>query len=97
MLLLKYGQATARCASNSNPTGGKAVVALSRPTLIYDLLVGIANRLAPPGKSRRRMARKLNCAASMVPDAFVCYATIYALVGLMILLYLRGLIVMFGG
>ena len=45
---------------------------------------------------RRRLARKLNCAASMVPDALVCYATIYALGGLMILLYLGGLIVVFG-
>jgi hypothetical protein len=77
--------------------GGRAIIALSRPTLVYDLLVGIANRLAPPGKSRRRLARKLNCAASMVPDALVCYATIYALVGLMILLYLGGLMVVFGG
>ena len=76
--------------------GGRAIVALSRPTLVYDLLVGIANRIAPPGKSRRRLARKLNCAASMVPDALVCYATIYALGGLIILLYLGGLIVVFG-
>ena len=73
-----------------------AIVALSRPTLVYDLLLGIANRLAPPGKSRRSVARKLNCAASMVPDALVCYAAIYALVGLIILLCLRGLILIFG-
>lgn len=32
----------------------------------------------------------------MVPDALVCHATIYALVGLMILLYLRGLMMVFG-
>lgn len=64
--------------------------------MVYDLLVGIANRLAPPGKSRRRMARKLNCAASMVPDALVCYATVYALGGLIILLYLGGVIGVFG-
>ena len=76
--------------------GERAVVALSRPTLVYDLLVGVANRLAPPGKSRRRLARKLNCTASMVPDALVCSATIYALGGLMILLYLGGLIAIFG-
>ena len=76
--------------------GERAVVALSRPTLVYDLLVGVANRLAPPGKSRRRLARKLNCAASMVPDALVCYVAIYALVGLIVLLCLRGLIVIFG-
>ena len=66
------------------------MVALSCPTLVYDLLVRVANRLAPPGKSRRRLARKLNCTASMVPDALVCYATIYALGGLIILLYLAG-------
>ena len=76
--------------------GRRAIVALSRPTVVYDLLVGIANRLAPPGKSRRRMARKLNCAASMVPDALVCYATVYALGGLIILLYLGGVIGVFG-
>ena len=70
--------------------GGRAIVALSRPTVVYDLLVRIANRLAPPGKSRRKLARKLNCAASIVPDALVCHATIYALGGLIILLYLGG-------
>ena len=76
--------------------GGRAIVALSRPTRVYDLLVGIANRLAPPGKSRRRLARKFNCSAAMVPDALVCYTTIYALGGLIILLYLVGVIVIFG-
>jgi hypothetical protein len=76
--------------------GGRAIVALSRPTLVYDLLVGIANRFAPPGKSRRKMARKLNCPASRVPDALVCYGTIYALGGLITLLYLGELIVIFG-
>lgn len=75
--------------------GGRAIVALSRPTLVYDLLVGIASRLASPGKSRRRL-RKLNCAASIVPDALVRYGTIYALGGLIILLYLGGVIVVFG-
>ncbi|MGO8928290.1 MAG: hypothetical protein ACLQU3_15585 [Limisphaerales bacterium] len=45
---------------------------------------------------RRRLARKLKCTASMVPDALLCYATIYALAGLMILLYLRGLMMVFG-
>ena len=73
--------------------GERAIVTLSHPTLVYDLLVGIANRLAPPGKSRRRLARKLNCTAAMVPDALVCSATVYALGGgggLIILLYSGG-------
>lgn len=74
---------------------GRGIVALSRPSLAYDILVSIANRFAPPGSSRRRLARKLNCDAAMVPDALVCYAAIYALVGLIILLCLRGLIVIF--
>ena len=77
--------------------GCRTINAVALLTVVYDLLVGIANRLAPPGKSRRRLARKLNCTASMVPDALVCSATIYALGGLMILLYLGGLIAIFGG
>jgi hypothetical protein len=59
--------------------------------LIYDLLVRIAGRCAPSGKSRRRLARKLKCAPSMVPDALVCYAAIYGLVGVIVLLSLQAL------
>ncbi|HWV99961.1 MAG TPA: hypothetical protein VNZ64_09740 [Candidatus Acidoferrum sp.] len=69
---------------------------MAHPTLVYDLLLGIASRLAPQGKSRRRMARKLNCDTSIVPDILICQASIYALVGLIVLLCLRGLIVIFG-
>ncbi len=65
---------------------------MSGPTLLYGLLVGIAGWFAPPGKSRRRLARKLNCDAAMVPDALLRYAIVYALGGLIILLYLAGLI-----
>lgn len=42
------------------------------------------------------MARKLNCDTSIVPDILICQASIYALVGLIVLLCLRGLIVIFG-
>ncbi len=90
------GQQPQNALHTSVRWGGRAIVVLSRPTLVYDLLVGIANRLAPPGKSRRRLARKLHCTASMVPDALVRYGTVYALGGLMVLLYLGGLIVVFG-
>jgi hypothetical protein len=57
--------------------------------------VTIAGRFAPPGKPRRRLARKFNCDVAMVPDALVCYAAIYALSGLIVLLCLRGLVVIF--
>lgn len=71
--------------------GDKAIVALGRPTLVYDILLSVASRFAPPGKSRRRLARKFNCAASMVPQALLYYTAIYALTGLIALLCLRGL------
>ena len=61
--------------------------------MLYGVLVGIAGWFAPPGKSRRRLARKLNCDAAMVPDALLRYAIVYALAGLIGLLYLGGLIV----
>jgi len=81
-------QTAARCP-------GRAIIALSGPALLYGVLVGIAGWFAPPGKSRRRLARKLHCDAAMVPDALLRYAMVYALAGLISLLYLAGLIVGF--
>ncbi len=65
--------------------------------MLYQVLVGTADRFIRPGKLRRRLARRLNCAVSMVPDALVCYAAIYSLLGLIILLCLRGLVLAFSG
>jgi len=74
--------------------GGRAIIALG---LVYDILVGITSWFAPPGKSRRRLARKFKCQASMVPHALVCYTAIYMLAGLIILLCLCGFMMMFAG
>jgi hypothetical protein len=70
---------------------GRAVAALGRPYLLYEFLAQIAARLAPPGKVRRRLARRFQCGAAMVPDVLVHYAAIYTLLALIILLFLRGL------
>ena len=81
-------QRAARCP-------GRAIVTLIGPALLYGVLVGIAGWFAPSGKSRCRLARKLNCDAAMVPDALLRYAMVDALAGLISLLYLAGLIVAF--
>jgi len=75
--------------------GGRAIISLSRPTLLYDILLDIASRCAPSGQSRRKLARKLRCNASTLPDTLVCYAAIYTLAGLIVLLCLQGLVRMF--
>jgi hypothetical protein len=76
---------------------GRAIVALACLILIYDFFVAIACRLVPPGKARRRLARKLGCETLMVPHALVCYAAIYQLVALIVLLCLCGVIMIFAG
>jgi len=70
---------------------------LGRPTLVCDILLETVARLALSAKTRRRLARKFNCKASMVPEVLLCYAAIYVAVGLIILLCLWGLILAFGG
>ncbi len=66
-------------------------MALRCPALVYDLLVSLASWLIPPGKSRRRLARKFGCETALVADTLVCYATIYGLAGVIILLSFFGL------
>ncbi len=63
--------------------------------MLYQLLVGIADEFTRSGKLRRRLARRLNCAVSMVPDTLVCYTAIYSLLGLIMLLCMRGLVLVF--
>jgi len=58
-------------------------------------MVGIVGWFAPPGKTRRSLARRFGCDASMVPDIILCRAAIYALVGLIVLLCVRFLFVIF--
>ncbi len=70
--------------------GGRAIVALG-PTVVYDVLVNVAARCSPPGKSRRKLARRLNCDTAAVPDALVIYAAIYGLAGVIVLLCFYGL------
>ncbi len=88
----KHSERTFRAAS---AWADRALAALSSPALVYDLMVEIATRLVPPGPSRRRLAKKLNCEATMVPEALVCYAAIYMLLGLFSLLCLQGLVRIF--
>ncbi len=68
-------------------------MSLSRPTVFYDMLLGIAGLFAPPGKTRRRLARRFHCEAAMVPDMIVWRTAIYALTGLIALLCLRVLFI----
>jgi len=73
----------------------RAMNALGHATLFCGVSLWIANRLAPPGKARCRLARKFECQGSMVPHVIVCYTAIYMLKGLIILLCLWGAILIF--
>lgn len=75
--------------------GGKALNAVNFLALVYDRLVTIASVVVPPGTTRRKVAKRLQCEARSVPDALVHYAAIYGLAVVIILLGLQALVAIF--